>query len=355
VLEYEATPGLRERAAAGTSERAAAGTTGSPTVAGVIGAGSFAQRILIPSLAAAGFELATVASAGGVSARSAAERFSFGSAATADEVITDPRIGLVAVATRHSSHAALASAALRAGKAVFVEKPPCLTLSELQELRAAWWESGQPLAVGFNRRHAPLAVALREHLAGRGPLHLVYRVKPDPLPADHWLLDPDTGGGPLIGEGCHFVDLACWIAGRLPERVFCVVSAGSNSPIAASEQFTVTLEFSDGSLATISYGPSGASAVEKEHLEVHCGDRSAVLNDFRRLTLYADRQKEVKGGRRQDKGHEAQFAKLRSALEAGKDPGDGPDPLDTMQVTLAALESAHSGRAVALSRTASGG
>jgi polar amino acid transport system substrate-binding protein len=233
---------------------------------------------------------------------------------------------------------------------VFVEKPPCLTMSELQELRAAWWESGQPLAVGFNRRHAPLSEAMREHVTGHGPVHLVYRVKPDPLPADHWLLDLESGGGPLIGEGCHFVDLACWIIGSLPDRVACTVPAGSNAPIAESQHFSVTLEFGDGSLATITYGPAGASTVEKEYLEVHSGDRSAVLSDFRRLTLHSGRQKEVKGGRRQDKGHAAQFAHLRSALEAGGDIGDGPDPLDTMQVTLAALASAHSGSAVAPSR-----
>jgi predicted dehydrogenase len=350
VLEYEPTPSSEPGDLRGSGERAAVLKPASPTVAGVIGAGSFAQRILIPSLAAAGFELSKVASAGGLSAGSAAERFRFGSAATADEVIGDPGIGLVVIATRHSSHAGLASAALRAGKAVFVEKPPCLTLSELQELRAAWWESGQALAVGFNRRHAPLAKAIREHVTDHGPVHLVYRIKPDPLPAGHWLLDLDSGGGPLIGEGCHFIDLACWITGSLPDRVACTVPAGSSGSIAASEHFTVTLEFGDGSLATITYGPSGASAVEKEHLEVHSGDRSAVLNDFRRLTLYTGRQKEVKGGGRQDKGHTAQFAHLRSALEAGGGVSDSPDPLDTMQVTLAALAAAHTGSAVAPSQ-----
>ena len=347
VLEYASTPGLKARSARGKShERETAAPAGSPAVAGVIGAGSFAQRILIPGLAQAGFELASVASAGGVSAHSAVERFGFRSAATAEEIIADPTIGLVAVATRHSSHAALAGAALRAGKAVFVEKPPCLTVAELHELRAAWWESGKALAVGFNRRHAPLAKALRDHVVGHGPILLVYRVKPDPLPPDHWLLEPETGGGPLIGEGCHFVDLACWIAGSLPERVACTVPASADAPLAASERFTATLEFADGSLATISYGPSGAGAVEKEYLEVHSGDRSAVLDDFRHLTLYSGRRKEVRRERRQDKGHAAQLAHLHSALEEGNDPGDGHDPLGTMQVTLAALASAHAGKAL---------
>jgi predicted dehydrogenase len=322
------------------------------TTVGVIGAGSFAQRILIPAVAENGFELASVASASGLSARSAADRFPFRSATTASEIIDDPQIGLVAIATRHSSHASLAATALYAGKAVFVEKPPCLNVSELSELRAALWESGRPLAVGFNRRHAPLARALREHVAGQGPINLIYRVKPDPLPDDHWLLDP-AEGGPLLGEGCHFVDLACWTVGALPLRVSCTIPAEENVPVTSARRFTATLEFADGSLATINYGPSGASAVGKEQIEAHAGDRSALLDDFRRLTLHTGRRREVKRTRSQDKGHTAQFAHLRSVLE-GRQTEDVLDPLDTMQATLAALASAHAGKVMSPSELASG-
>jgi predicted dehydrogenase len=354
VLEYEPTsPGaeaVRDRAAQATPGTVtAAGTStdrfGDPLLAGVIGAGSFAQRILIPALADAGFRLASVASATGLSAQSAAKRFAFGSATTATGIIDDPQIGLVVIATRHSSHAQLASAALRAGKAVFVEKPPCLSSVELREVQAASWESGRPLAVGFNRRHAPLARALRDHVAKSGPLNLIYRIKPDPLPNDHWLLDADEGG-PLLGEGCHFVDLACWMIGSLPDRVSCVMAAGAHVPVAASQRFTVTLEFADGSIATINYGSAGALAVGKEYLEVHAGDRSGLLEDFRQLTLYSGRRREVKRARRQDKGHVAQMAHLRSILEHSGERGDDADPLDSMLVTIAALVSAQTGRTV---------
>jgi predicted dehydrogenase/threonine dehydrogenase-like Zn-dependent dehydrogenase len=344
LLTYQPAP---DRAA--TAERKAPPSAvvtppGNATAVGVIGAGSFAQRILIPALADSGFELVSVASAAGLSARAAADRFSFSSAVTATEVIDNPQIGLVVIATRHSSHASLAAAALRAGKAVFVEKPPCLNPVELRELRAASWESGRPLAVGFNRRHAPLARALREHVGGHGPVNLIYRVKPDSLPPDHWLLDPDEGGQ-LVGEGCHFVDLACWIAGALPDRVSCTMQADLQGSQPAGQRFTVTLQFGDGSLATINYGSAGADAVGKEHLEVHSGDRSALLDDFRRLTLYSGRRQEQKRARSRDKGHFAQIAHLRSVIE-GRVSNDPLDPLDTMQVTLAALASVRSGTSV---------
>jgi predicted dehydrogenase/threonine dehydrogenase-like Zn-dependent dehydrogenase len=342
VLEYEPVPTVvMPKPSRGEAPEPAA----DPTVAGVIGAGSFAQRILIPALKGAGFELAGVASAAGLSARSAADRFGFGSALTADEIVEHARIGLVVIATRHASHAALASAALQAGKAVFVEKPPCLTASELRELRAASWESGQLLTVGFNRRHAPLFGALREHVAGRGPINIIYRVKPDHLPVDHWLLDLDQGGGPLVGEGCHFVDLACSLVGTLPSRVSCFMPPDLDVPLAAAQRFTTTLEFPDGSLATIHYGSAGARGVGKEYLEVHAGDRSGMLDDFRRLSIYSGHRRETKRPRGQDKGHRAQIAHLRSVLAGEAEPA-GLDPLDTMQVTLAALLSAQRGRAV---------
>ena len=341
VLEYEPTPAPSKPSASRVSSEAPA----NPTVAGVIGAGSFAQRVLIPALAEAGFELARVASAAGLSARTAAERFGFGSASTVEELMADERIGLAVIATRHSSHASLACAALRAGKAVFVEKPPCLTSSELRELRAALWESGQLLAVGFNRRHAPLSEALRDHVAGQGPMKVVYRVKPEPLASEHWLVDLDEGGGPLLGEGCHFVDLACWMVGALPERISCVMHAQPGTPIAAAQSFAVTLEFGDGSLATLAYGSEGAPALGKEYIEVHSGDRSGVLDDFRRLVLYAGRKRETRRAREQDKGHRTQIGRLRSMLEHEVEQ-DALDPLDTMQVTLAARASAQTGRSV---------
>jgi predicted dehydrogenase/threonine dehydrogenase-like Zn-dependent dehydrogenase len=325
----------------------------SAATVGVIGAGSFASRILIPGLAAAGFELRAVASAKGLSARSAADRFAFERAASVDELLSDEAVDCVVVATRHGSHAALASAALSAGKAVFVEKPPALTNEELEGLRRVRAESGRVLAVGFNRRHAPFALALRDHVRRPDvPFQLLYRVAAGRLPPDHWLNDPDEGGGRLLGEGCHFVDFACWFADAPPVRVSATLGPDQGRRLASAQSFTVTLGFADGSLAAIVYAADGAQAVGKEYVEAHAGGRSGVLDDFRLLKLLGPGARTLRE-RRRDKGHRAQLLALRRALEEGAQPL--PDPLDSMAATLAALRSAGAGEAVELPSAAADG
>jgi predicted dehydrogenase/threonine dehydrogenase-like Zn-dependent dehydrogenase len=313
---------------------------GDPRRASLIGAGGFAQRAIVPGLRAAGFSLDTVASASGISAQGLVSREGEGKVGTPEEALGSSA-GLVVVATRHSSHADLAEASLRAGKAVFVEKPPCLNREQLGRLRAARSESGRPLAVGFNRRHAPLAIELREHLRASGhPLQIAIRVNAGPLPDDHWLNDPTDGGGRLLGEGCHFVDLACWLAGGIPTAVQATVRPLPGEAVPAAGRFAISLGFGDGSLATILYTDQGAAGLPKEAIEAHAGGRSGLLDDFRSLVLFDGRSSRKAGGRRQDKGHAAQFVDLHARLAAADGVAAGPDPLETMEVTLAALESA---------------
>jgi predicted dehydrogenase/threonine dehydrogenase-like Zn-dependent dehydrogenase len=315
--------------------------------AGVIGAGSFARGVLIPALRGAGWPLVAVASASGRSAQAAATQFGFARADTPEGVIGDPAVGLVVVSTRHSTHAELSIAALRAGKSVFVEKPPCLTAEDLIALREAQAESGRSLTVGFNRRHAPLAHALRRHALRDGlPFELLFRVSAGPLAADHWLNDLQDGGGRLLGEGCHFVDFACWFAGELPECVSGTLAGAPGVPLAAAQCFARALRFPNGSIATILYGAAGAAGVAKEYVEVHCGGRSGVIDDFRSANLFTGRRKTVKRGRGRDKGHAQQFRHLRQVASGAATPLE-PSPLDTMGVTLAALLSAQTGRVVA--------
>jgi predicted dehydrogenase len=329
VLTYgPAEPAERTRPTV-SSGRAA----GTAAAAGVIGAGSFSQRILIPALRDAGFGLELVASANGLSARSAADRFGFAGAVTPDQLLDSEAIDLVCVASRHGSHASYAIRALERGLPVFVEKPPALSQEELNALRDA--SEGRVLQVGFNRRFAPLAIAMRDHIAGRGaPIELVYRVAAGQLPDGHWLNDPEEGGGRLLGEGCHFVDFACWLMGHLPTQVAATVADGSEQ-LSLAQRFSVTLGFADGSLATILYGSESAPAIGKELVEAHSAGRSAVLDDYRRLELHGDKRRRVIRDRTQDKGHRAQFVALRQAL--GGEQQGGPDPLDTMTVTLRAL------------------
>jgi predicted dehydrogenase len=318
-----------------------------PASVGVVGAGSFATRILIPALADAGFTLEAVASAGGLSARATADRFRFGRAVTVEELLADPTVSVVAVATRHSSHAVIATAALRAGKAVFLEKPAALTEEELDDLRAARDESGRPLAVGFNRRYAPLARALRDHVRREGvPFELLYRVNAGRLPDDHWLNDSNEGGGRLLGEGCHFIDFACWVAGMPPRRVSYAGVPEAGRPSSAAQSFSVTLTFDDGSLATILYAADGADRVAKEYVEVHSGLRSAILDDFKQLSLHGGGRSRTLRNRGRDKGHRAELAAFRARLDGA--PDEEPDPLDSTAATLAAARSAEVGHPVGL-------
>ena len=164
---------------------------------GVIGAGSFSQRLLIPSLREAGFELSLIASASGLSALASADRFGFARAVTPDEIFDSNEVDVVCIASRHGSHASYAIRALECGLAVFVEKPPALSLDELAQLREL--SRGKVLQVGFNRRFAPLARSMREHIMTPGrPVELLYRVAAGRLDADHWLNDPQEGGGRLV-------------------------------------------------------------------------------------------------------------------------------------------------------------
>jgi predicted dehydrogenase/threonine dehydrogenase-like Zn-dependent dehydrogenase len=304
---------------------------------GVLGAGSFAGRILIPALRDAGFTLGAVASAGGLSAKGAAEQFGFERAATVEEVLEDPSLQAIVVATRHSSHADLAVRGLRAGKAVFVEKPPGLTDDELAELARARDETRLALGVGFNRRHAPLARELREFIRrGDDAAEILYRVNAGPLEEGHWLDDPDEGGGRLLGEGCHFVDFVCWLAGALPERIECALRPETGQALAAAQSFVVSLAFADSSLASILYSAHGARPLAKEYVEVHSGGRSAILDDFRSLRLLGEGRARRSAQRSRDKGHRQQLTAFRRAIEGAHVP-EGPDPLETMGVTLAAL------------------
>jgi predicted dehydrogenase/threonine dehydrogenase-like Zn-dependent dehydrogenase len=336
VIEYRPSSDQADQAVAG--EPARPSSAGNADGASLIGAGSFAQRVIVPGLRSAGFALDTVASASGVSARGLVEQRGEGRVGTPQEAL-DSDAGLLVVATRHATHAEFAAQGLRAGKAVFVEKPPCLNLEELSLLRAARSESGSLLAVGFNRRHAPLAVRLREHVAAGGhPLQVLIRVAAGSLPLDHWLNDPNDGGGRLLGEGCHFVDLACWLVGALPTSVRSTVQPLPEESPKTAGRFAISLGFPGGSLATILYGDGNAAALPKELVEAHGGGRSAVLDDFRSLRLFDGRTEKKLGGRRQDKGHAEQFKHLRARLESPRP--EELDPLETMAVTLAALESA---------------
>jgi predicted dehydrogenase len=302
---------------------------------GVVGAGNFARSVLLPALRRLDVQLAGVAAASGPSAQQTATRFGFAFAATDwQQVIAD--CDAVIIATRHDLHASVAAAALRAGKSVFLEKPMALSPSELDELLQAWRQSGGVLQVGFNRRFAPSYQWLKGQM--RGPLVMSYRVNAGAVPPDSWVNDPVQGGGRLIGEVCHMVDLLFDLAGARVVAVHAQAGRG--------DDMLVSLSFEDGSLGTIVYASGGDRSMPKERLELLGGGRASVLDDFRTAQVHAGGKAQRFGGRlaTQDKGHAAELAAFVDAVRRGeRSPIDPEGAAHVTRVTFAAMESVRSG------------
>lgn len=300
------------------------------TVVGFIGAGEYATRTLLPAFKAAGARLRIVATRGGASGLYAARKFGFEEATTDPErVLHDPQITTVVIATRHDSHARYVLEALRAGKHVFVEKPLCLTLAELSEIEQLYASllaapSGPPLLmVGFNRRFAPLVQKMRTLLAGvPGPRAMVMTVNTGTLPPDHWTRDPGIGGGPILGEACHFIDLLRHLAGAPIARWTRFDLGGP-----ASDTASLQLAFADGSIGTIHYFTNGSRVFPKERIEVFAGGRVLVLDNFRCLRGFGWTVFRRLGSWRQDKGQRACVQAFLEAIERG-----GPPPIPVEQV-----------------------
>lgn len=318
---------------------------------GFIGSGSFARRVLIPLARRHGLSLDRVATASGLSAASVAEQFEFHrGACTVDELLGDDAITGVVVATRHDAHGSLALAALQAGKAVFVEKPLCLTEEELSLLREELErDDAPPLMVGFNRRFAPLTRALREHLdAVNGPTNLIVRVNAGSLPAEHWLNDPVTGGGRLLGEGCHFLDLIIHLAGSDPLGVNAQARQRSEEPLQSAQDFSVSIRFEDGSLGILLYGTGGAAAAGKEFVEAHREGRSGRIDDFRSVHLWGRGRRRSQRSRGQEKGHDEEMRIFAAVLSGELLPPPVDSYLTSTEVAFAALRSLKVGGEVLL-------
>lgn len=293
---------------------------------GVLGAGNFATAVLLPAVQKAGnIELVGVVSASGASAQHAAQKFGFQYAdSDPARLFADPQVNTIAVLTRHNLHAAQVSAALEAGKHVFCEKPLALNPKELDEIEAllGYGEAGAAplLTVGFNRRFAPLAQQMHGFFANRQePLWAHYRVNAGYIPLSHWTHDLEVGGGRLIGEGCHFIDFLTFLVGQAPVSVN--AQALPDGGRYRQDNLVMTFSFPDGSLGTVSYLANGDKSFPKERVEVFCGGRIAVLDDFRSLETIANgRRRTARERMRQDKGHAGEWAAFAAALRSDSTP-----------------------------------
>jgi len=305
---------------------------------GVLGAGNYANATFFPILQkTGGVKLTGIASAAGLSSAHAARRYGF-QFATSDEteILQNKDVNLVAILTRHSSHARQVISALNMGKHCFCEKPLAITSAQLDDVEACLQR--QPaalLTVGFNRRFAPFAIQLRQFFAHCGePLSLHYRVNAGILPLTHWLHDPAVGGGRIIGEGCHFIDLLTFLTGSLPVSV--TAASLPDAGIYQQDNVHLTFTFANGSLGSLTYLANGDKALSKERLEVFSAGRVGILDDFRSLELIHDGRRRVFSSRlRQDKGHAGLWRAFLAAIEKG-----GPPPIsysDLLAVTRASF------------------
>jgi predicted dehydrogenase len=280
----------------------------------VIGAGSYARAYLLPALKRdARVRLVSVANARGVSAKKTGEEFGFARCTTdAREIFRDAEIDAVFIATRHKLHAPLAVKAMRAGKAVFLEKPMGLSELELEQIVAAHAAKPVPFLLGHNRRFAPATLALREFFAGAKPIIIHYTVHAGPLPETHWLADPAQGGR-ILGEVCHFVDWCRAMVGAPIENI-----AAEKRGELPNEDVEATLHFADGSVAKIQYDCLAPGKLPKEQIEISAGGRTATLEDFARVKFVSKGQEKTSSFR--GKGQAEMVAAFLDGCASGKMP-----------------------------------
>lgn len=307
-------------------------------VVSFLGSGNYATAVLIPAFKAAGAELRSVASGAGVSGLHAGRKHGFAETTTdSGRLFADATTDAVVITTRHDSHAYYVQKGLEAGKHVFVEKPLCLTSEDLDAIAGAAGESGRMLMVGFNRRFAPQVQKMKALLTSvSGPKALVITVNAGAIPANHWTQDQEVGGGRIVGEACHFIDLLRFLVGE-------PIVSYQRTVMAAPTQDTVTLQlaFADGSIGTVHYFANGSKAFPKERVEVFAGGRVLQLDNYRRLTGFGWPGFKAMKLWRQDKGQKACALAFVDALERG---GPAPIPLaEVLEVSRIAIELAHRG------------
>lgn len=324
----------------------AASAVAQPVVS-FVGAGNYAGRVLIPAFVRSGARLQSIASSGGVTAALMGRKYGFNEATTdAETVLNDSRADCVAIATRHDSHARLVCQALAAGKHVFVEKPLAITAAQLDSvaavLSAQQGRQSPLLMVGFNRRFAPHILRMKALLGTlAGPKTFIVTVNAGAIPAGHWTQNPATGGGRLIGEGCHFLDLMRFLAGAAIECWQVASLSGVGEGGVKDDKVTVTLAFQDGSIGTLHYFANGHSSFPKERIEAFCGGRILQLDNFRQMRGYGWRNFKSMNSWRQDKGQDACVAAFVTAIRNGQ---PSPIPVDELmevaRITVAVGEAA---------------
>lgn len=307
------------------------------------GAGNYATASLLPPMQASGKVIFTgLVTASGRSAQGVAKRFGFGFCAGSYAELLQGDTDAIVVTTRHDTHGAAVVDALKAGKHVYVEKPLAMSVAELASIHETYSKNSKAqVMVGFNRRFAPATRQVIEHFSGvKGPLVVNIRINAGFIADNHWIQDPQVGGGRMIGEGCHFIDLASALVGSQVKTVYAVGSSKTEKSALLNDNLCLSLSFANGSIANITYTADGSKAMAKEFIEVFGGGRSAQIDDFKEVVLFSgdNNAKHNKLGV-QDKGQKHMIAAWLDGLKSGKPCVEYDCLMATSLATVMAVES----------------
>lgn len=320
--------------------------TGQKGVIGIIGAGNFTKMTMLPALKGSGAQYKYIASKGGVTGTAVAQKHGFSHSTTnVEDVLQDTEVDLVLITTRHNLHANMTVKCLEAGKHVFVEKPLALNKEELDKVIEAQQKSGKTVMVGFNRRFSPHTEKMKA-LLGSSQMNVIATMNAGNIPANVWVHDMLVGGGRIIGEACHFIDLITYLTGSKVKAV-CMNAMGVN-PEENTDNASILLQYENGSTGVINYFSNGSKAYSKERIEVYSQERTLIMDNFRATNGYG-----FKGFSKLktalDKGHKNQFHKLISQSKSG---GNALIPFDEIvnstQASFAAIESLQKGQWIEL-------
>jgi predicted dehydrogenase len=318
-------------------------------IIGIVGAGNFTSSTILPSLKKLKANLKYIASSSGLSSTILAKKYSI-SNSTSDynEILQDKNVDLVFITTKHNMHAKMVTDVIESGKSVFVEKPLALNYDELNKIIDLYDSSNVNVSVGFNRRFSPLAIQMKKALGeDTNPINLVANMNAGFLPKDLWVHDMEVGGGRIIGEACHFIDLCVYLTGSKVKSV-CMNSMGVN-PQENTDNASILLKFENGSNAVINYFSNGSKSYSKERIELYSHERTMVMDNWRKLKGYGFKNFSNKSIK-QDKGHLNQF---KSLIEQQKMGGAPIIPFDeivnTTKASFAAIDSLKQGSWISIS------
>lgn len=312
---------------------------GKKGVLGIIGSGNFTSATILPNLKKLNANMAYIASSGGLSSTTLAKKYRIANSTTDyRQILQDSDLDLVLITTRHNSHASMVLETMKAGKSVFVEKPLGIKEEELDEIISCYDQTNVNVTVGFNRRFAPLAQKMKSVLGSNNtPINIVATMNAGAIPANVWVHDMEIGGGRIIGEACHYIDLCTYLSGSKVVEV-CTNAMGIN-PEENTDNASILLKYENGSNAVINYFANGSKAYAKERVEVFSQERTLVMDNWRRLTGYGFKGfSKARSG--QDKGHFNQFeALLKQQKEGGTAIIPFNEIVNTTRASFAAIKS----------------